>query len=112
MFYIVLFFAALLALLSWTRKSPGPLPRDNITAKYTPCKRPKKPPKKRYSKNNITTQVNRKKPVFIGRIVLRRFRDRLAVAAGTPDLIRFSGVKWESEGKSQFRRKAMPAGEK
>lgn len=64
MFYIVLFFAALLALLSWARKSPGPLPRDNITAKYTPHEARKKPPKNRYSKNNITTQVNRKSPLL------------------------------------------------
>lgn len=64
MLYIVLYFAALLALLSWTRKSPGPLPHDKIAAKYTPCKRPKKPPKNRYSKNNITTQVNRKSPLL------------------------------------------------
>lgn len=96
MFYIVLFFAALLALLSWTRKSPGPLPRDNITAKYTPYKRPKKPPKNRYSKNNITTQVNRKKPALIGYFVLRCFRDRRAVATGATDPVRFSRVKWES----------------
>lgn len=96
MLYIVLYFAALLALLSWARKSPGPLPRDKITAKITPCKRRKIPHKRRYSKNNITTQVNRKKPAFIGCFVLRRFRDRRAVAAGTPGPIRFSRVKWES----------------
>lgn len=96
MLYIILYFAALLALLSRTRKSPGPLPRDNITAKYTPFKRRKTPYKRRYSKNNITTQVNRKKPAFIGRFVLRRFRGRRAVAAGTPGPIRFSRVKWES----------------
>lgn len=96
MFYIVLFFAALLALLSWARKSPGPLPRDNITAKYTPHEARKKPPKNRYSKNNITTQVNRKKPAFIGCFVPRCFRDRRAVATGATDPIRFSRVKWES----------------
>lgn len=96
MLYVILYFAALLALLSWARKSPGPLPRDNITAKYTPCKKPKKPPKRRYSKNNITTQVNRKRPVFIGVLVLRRFRDSRAVAARRPDPDRFSRVKWES----------------
>ena len=96
MLYIVLYFAALFALLSWTRKSPGPLPRDKITAKYTPYKRLKKPPKKRYSKNNITTQVNRKRPVLVGCFVLRRFRDRRTVAARRPDPDRFSRVKWES----------------
>lgn len=96
MLYIVLFFAALFALLSWTRKSPGPFPRDKITARYTPCKRPKKPPKKRYSKNNITTQVNRKRPAFIGCFVLRCFRDRRTTTTRRPDPARFSRVKWES----------------
>lgn len=96
MFYIVLFFAALLALLSWTRKSPGPLPHDKIAAKCTPHEARKKPPKNRYSKNNITTQKNRKKPAFIDCFVLRRFRDRRAVATGATDPIRFSRVKWES----------------
>ena len=84
MLYIVLFFAALLALLFWTRKSPGPLPRDKIAAKYTPCKKPKKPPKKRYSKNNITTQVNRKSPVLVGCFVLRCFRDRRTITGRRP----------------------------
>lgn len=97
MLYIVLYFAALLALLSWTRKSPGPLPRDKITAKYTPCKKPKKPPKKHNTKNNITTQVNRKRPVLIGCFVLRCFRDRRTVATGTTDPARFSRVKRESD---------------
>ena len=96
MLYIVLYFAALFALLSWARKSPGPLPRDKITAKITPYKKPKKPPKKRYSKNNITTQVNRKRPASIGCFVLRCFRDRRTVAAGIVDPARFSRVKWES----------------
>ena len=96
MLYIILYFAALLALLSWTRKSPGPLPRDNITAKYTPHEARKKPPKKQYSKNNITTQKNRKKPAFIGCFVLRCFRDRRTAAAGATDPARFSRVKWES----------------
>lgn len=97
MLYVILYFAALLALLSWTRKSPGPLPRDKITAKITPCKKPKKPPKKRYSKNNITTQVNRKRPVLIGYFVLRCFRDRRAVVAGIVDPARFSRVKCGSD---------------
>lgn len=109
MVYIVLFFAALLALLSWARKSPGPLPHDNITAKYTPHEARKKPPKKQYSKNNITTQVNRKKPAFIGCFVLRRFRDRRAVATGATDPVRFSRVKRESNviggGRDEERRK-------
>lgn len=96
MFYIVLYFAALLALLSWTCKSPGPLPHDKIAAKYTPYKRLKKPPKKQYSKNNITTQVNQKRPAFIGYFVLRCFRDRRAVATGATDPIRFSRAKRES----------------
>ena len=97
MLYIVLYFAALLALLSWTRKSPGPLPRDKITAKYTPCKKPKKPPKKHNTKNNITTQVNRKRPVLIGCFVLLRFRDRRTIATGATDPARFSRVKRESD---------------
>ena len=96
MFYIVLYFAALFALLSWARKSPGPLPRDKIAAKYTPHEARKKPPKKQYSKNNITTQKNRKKPAFIGVLVLRRFSGRRTVAARRPDPGRFSRVKWES----------------
>lgn len=99
MLYIVLYFAALLALLSWARKSPGPLPRDKITVKYTPYKTRKKPPKKRYSKNNITTQKNRKKPAFNGCFVLRSFRDRRAVATRRPGPARFSRVKWESNVK-------------
>ena len=97
MLYIILYFAALLALLSWTRKSPGPLPRDKITAKYTPHKRRKIPLKKRYSKNNITTQVNRKKPVFVGCFVPRCFRDRRTVVAGIVDPARFSRVKCGSD---------------
>lgn len=97
MLYIILYFAALLALLSWARKSPGPLPRDKITAKYTPYKRRKIPYKRRYSKNNITTQVNRKRPVLIGCFVLRCFRDRRTVATGTTDPARFSRVKRESD---------------
>lgn len=97
MLYIILYFAALLALLSWTRKSPGPLPRDKITAKYTPYKTRKKPPKKRYSKNNITTQLNRKAPAFIGCIVLSRFRDRRTVAARRPGPARFSTAKCGSD---------------
>lgn len=96
MLYIILYFAALLALLSWTRKSPGPLPRDKIAAKNTPCKRPKKPPKKRYSKNNITTQVNRKRPALVGCFALCRFRDRRTTTTGRPGPDRFSRVKWES----------------
>lgn len=99
MLYIVLYFAALLALLSWARKSPGPLPRDKIAAKYTPCKKPKKPPKKHKNKNNITTQVNRKRPVLIGCFVLRSFRDRRAVATRRPGPARFSRVKRESNVK-------------
>lgn len=97
MLYIILYFAALLALLSWTRKSPGPLPRDKITAKYTPCEARKKPPKKRYSKNNITTQLNRKRPAFIGGFVLRRFRDRRPIATRRPGPVRFSTVKYGSD---------------
>ena len=97
MLYIVIYYAALLALLSWARKSPGPLPRDKIAAKYTPYKRRKTPPKRRYSKNNITTQKNRKKPAFIGVLVLRRFRDRRTVAARRPDPDRFSRVKCGSD---------------
>lgn len=97
MLYIILYFAALFALLSWTRKSPGPLPRDKITAKYTPRKKPKKPPKKHNTKNNITTQVNRKRPVLIGCFVLRCFRNRRTVATGATDPIRFSRVKCGSD---------------
>ena len=97
MLYIILYFAALFALLSWTRKSPGPLPRDKITAKYTPCKKPKKPPKKRYSKNNITTQVNRKKPALVGCFVLRCFQDPRTVGAGIVDPARFSRAKCGSD---------------
>ena len=109
MLYIVLYFAALFALLSWARKSPGPLPRDNITAKYTPHEARKKPPKKQYSKNNITTQVNRKRPALVGCFVLRRFRDRRTVGARRPDPDRFIRVKWESNvtegGRDKERRK-------
>lgn len=97
MLYIVLYFATLFALLSWTRKSPGPLPRDKITAKYTPYETRKKPPKKRYSKNNITNQLNRKRTAFIGALVLRRFRGRRTVATRRPGPTRFSTVKCGSD---------------
>lgn len=96
MLYIILYFAALLALLSWTRKSSRPLPRDKIAAKYTPYKRPKKPPKRRYSKNNITIRKDCKSDLLRAVFGVRCFQDPRTTTTGRPDPVRFSREKWES----------------
>lgn len=97
MIYIILYFAALLALLSWTRKRPGPLPRDKITVNYTLYRTRKKPPEKRKTKNNITSRKAAKSDLLRAAFGVRCFRGPRAIATGTPGPDRFRTVKCGSD---------------